>query len=312
MKIVFFGTPTFAAEILEHLIQNKINVVAVITKPDQPQGRSLKPVPSPVKQYLLSKNSNIPIFQPTKASSELEEVITSFSPDFYVVVGYGEILRQNLLKIPKKAPINIHTSLLPTYRGAAPIQRAMMAGEDVMGITVMKMNSKMDAGEILLQNLTNIGLELVFDEVEKKLIELSKESILKVLMNFEFYEKNAKEQDLSKISHAPKIEIEDCHISYEGKAQHVQRKIMAFSAKPGAFLTAKIGNITKRIKILEAVHSSKNFKKGFFTFEDGEMILGCSDGGLKILKLQPEGKNSMSYKDFFNGHKTAFPIEIVE
>jgi methionyl-tRNA formyltransferase len=311
MKIVFFGTPHFAVGILDELLSSGFSVVAVVTKPDQPQGRSLKLKPSPVKQYLLERVVNIPILQPEKAAdSHFIEMIREFLPDFFVVVGYGEILKQALLDVPKFAPINIHTSLLPSYRGAAPIQRAMMAGEKVMGITVMKMNAKMDAGEILLQSSTEVNMNDPFEVVEAKLIELSKESIKKVLSDFSNYSMHAKTQDLSLVSHAPKIEIEDCLIDCSKNYLAVQRQIMALSPKPSAFLLAEVQGEEKRIKILEAVVSENKVDCHTIQLIDQKMFLGCEGGSVQIIRLQPEGKNSMSAKDFINGHKLFFPIKI--
>lgn len=309
MKVVFFGTPFFARQVLEHILNENIEIVAIVTKPDQPQGRSLKMTPSPVKLYCMEHNLNIPLYQPDKASTpEFINLISEFRPDFFVVVGYGEILRQQLLDIPKIAPINIHTSLLPAYRGAAPIQRAMMAGESVMGITIMKMDAKMDSGDLLLQKTTDVDYSDTFEVVQEKLISLSRGAIVDVLKNFEHYQSNSTKQDLNKVTHAPKIEVDDCKIEPYDSAFLAQRKIMALSPKPAAWVYGYLGQNQKRFKIIEAVPSSKKFSGQNFILEDQKIYLSMPDGAIEIIKIQAEGKNICSAKEFLNGHKIFFPI----
>lgn len=313
MKVVFFGTPHFAVEILDALLKASIQVVAVVTRPDQPQGRSLKLKPSPVKQYLADHNLTIDLFQPEKASApDFISVLKEKHPDFFVVVGYGEILKQSLLDVPKFCPINIHTSLLPSYRGAAPIQRAMMAAEKVMGITVMKMNAKMDAGEILLQKSCDIPILDTFLTVENKLIKLSKEAILEVLRDYSHYNAHAKVQNLSLVSHAPKIEQDDCLINLSNNSLKIQRQIMALSPKPGAFMEVEIAGQKKRIKILSAeISTVKGARFSLFT-QDGKLFFECNEGSIQVVELQLEGKSATSAKDFLNGHKVHFPIKILK
>lgn len=311
MRCVFFGTPHFAVEILKDLWAHSVNIVAVVTKPDQPQGRSLKLHPSPVKHFLIENRIETTLFQPEKASDlTFIEQIKALKPDVFVVVGYGEILKKELLEIPSKAPINIHTSLLPAYRGAAPIQRAMMAKEKVMGITIMRMNPQMDAGQILLQKQFDVIFSEIFDQVEQKMIQLAQEGIKEVLSNLDYYQAHSKEQDIKKISKAPKIEVEDCLIDSTQTALTIQRQVMALSLKPGAFIECEFGGQIKRIKILRAELSSKNVLYSTIQSVDKELIMGCKDSSLQILSLQLEGKGVMQAKDFLNGYQNFLPIQI--
>ena len=312
MRIVFFGTPHFAEAVLKDLLEHAFNIVAVVTRPDQPQGRSLRLQPSVVKSYMIANRNEIPVYTPEKASSqEFINTLKNFSPDFFVVVGYGEILKQDLLDVPKKASINIHTSLLPAYRGAAPIQRAMMAGEKSIGITIMKMNAKMDAGAMLLQKSIIVQMNEVFSQVENKMIELAKEGIKQVLKNFEQYDENKIEQNLALVSPAPKILPEDCLIDPKEPAFNIQRKIMALSPKPGAFLNVKFQGETKRLKILDAETVQKRFtEKNFIIFDDGKIYLSLENDSLVIKQLQLEGKAAFSSSEFINGYKLHFPIKI--
>jgi methionyl-tRNA formyltransferase len=312
MKIVFFGTPHFAVEILDALLKAGLNLVAIVTRPDKPKGRNLQLQPSPVKIYHAENLLPVPLFQPEKASHpDFIDILQNLSPDFFVVVGYGEILKQALLDVPTKAPINIHTSLLPAYRGAAPIQRAMMAGEKVIGITVMKMNALMDAGEILLQKSIAISENDCYPAVEKRMIQIASSGIVEVLADFPTYEKSAKTQDLSKVSHAPKIEQEDCQISWDNPAEKILCQIKALTPRPAAWTTFILNGAPKRVKILDATYLdiASPFKQ--LIHDNTRALIGCGLGSIELLQLQVEGKGVMMAREFLNGYQQFFPISIV-
>ena len=311
MRIVFFGTPHFAVEILDALLKAGLNLVALVTRPDKPKGRNLQLHSSPVKLYHAENRLSMPLFQPEKASHpDFIEILSQLKPDFFVVVGYGEILRQTLLDVPEKAPINIHTSLLPAYRGAAPIQRAMMAGERTIGITIMKMNALMDAGEILLQKSITISENDCYPVVEKRMIQIASTGIVEVLVDFSTYQKSARTQDLSRVSHAPKIEQEDCQISWDQPAEKILCQIKALTPRPSAWTTFFLNGSPKRVKILDAVYLDgfSPFKQ--LTLNEGRLLVGCGLGTLEFLQLQLEGKGVMSARDFLNGYQQFFPISL--
>src|ERR1700733_11440692 len=180
LRIVVFGTPQFAKTILEYLLDKDVEIAAVVTRPDKPRGRSNQPAPSPVKVLALSKQ--LPLFQPAKASDpEFSAFLKTLRADFFVVAAYAEILKQDILEIPRLGCINVHGSILPKLRGAAPVQRAIMAGETESGVTIMKMALQMDAGDILDVRKTSIPLEMNAGELMAALANLGKVALWEIL-----------------------------------------------------------------------------------------------------------------------------------
>lgn len=303
MKIVFFGTSEFAKDQLLFLLENKLNVIAVVTQPDKPMGRQQKILPCPVKKACLENNLTIPILQPKKASSEdIVQFLKSLKPDLFIVVAYGQILKQNLLDVPVLDSINVHTSLLPKYRGAAPIQRAIMEGEKETGITIMKMVKKLDAGDILVQKKISIENEPDFASIEKKLSQISGPSLLEVI---DQYKKNTVRpivQDESLATYAHKITPEDRHLDFNQSASVVHNQIRALSPNPGAYVNMRYKEQIKRLKILRSkvcFVESKPYEN--FSYSLKEWIVGCKDGAIEILMVQLEGKREMDYLSFSKG-----------
>ncbi|MDN3504753.1 MAG: methionyl-tRNA formyltransferase [Rhabdochlamydiaceae bacterium] len=306
MKIVFFGTPQFSANILSYLIANNCEIVAVVTMPDRPKGRSKKPQPSAVKVLMQEKGFDLPLFQPEKASApEFINEISHFHADLFVVVGYGEILSQALLDVPKLASVNIHTSLLPKYRGAAPIQRAIMAGEKVMGITVMKMNAQMDAGEMIAQASSDIPDDWLFSDIENELNLLAKNQIVQTIADFEEGVVEYQEQDLSKVTSAPKIQTEDCFLDFKGRAIDLHNQVRALSPRPAAFGEIEVDGKRLRMKIFKSgvCQDDSNLPPGeVVELTKERLLVACGEGGLEIFELQLEGKGKVDVKQFFAGY----------
>lgn len=306
-RVVFFGTPIFAREILAHLIQEKIDVVAVVTMPDRPKGRSKRLHPSPVKEWLIDSALPIPLLQPEKASSpHFIEELSPFAPDLFVVVGYGEIMSGDLLAVPRVAPINIHTSLLPAYRGAAPIQRAIMAGETRLGITVMEMNKKMDAGAILAQASCEVDEEAIFPEVEEALISLAQDKIIQLVERVEkegVIEGQA--QDLSRVSIAPKIAPEDCLLNFNGDARDLHNQVRALSPKPAAYALVRLDGVEFRMKVYRTSYINGDEADGevgaIRSFSKQGLEVQCARGSLVIKEVQLEGKKRMGIDAFYAG-----------
>ncbi|MBA3603356.1 MAG: methionyl-tRNA formyltransferase, partial [Parachlamydiaceae bacterium] len=172
MKVVFFGTPPFAAKLLKVLLEQGFSIVAIITKPDKPQGRSKEPLFPAVKETALLYAPNIPLFQPEFVSApDFAPTLAQFDADLFVVVAYGEIIKQHLLDMPRLGCINVHASILPKYRGAAPIQRAIIGGEEESGVTIMQMVRKMDAGDMIRVAKVPIGQNMIYGELENELCE---------------------------------------------------------------------------------------------------------------------------------------------
>lgn len=305
MNIVFFGTPYFAKEILKRLIEKNYSIVAVITQPDRPKGRSKKVQPPPVKEYLQQNGFDIPIFQPEKVStSEMEQKLKSFSPDLFLVVGYGEIIKQFILDIPKLTCVNIHTSLLPKYRGAAPIQRAIESGEKEVGITLIEMVKKMDAGGIYAQKAIPISEDEYFAEIENKLIELAFQLVEELLPQLQ--KKTAKkiEQDESKVSFAPKITGQDLKINWHKPAIEILNQIRAYSPTPGAYFSYSTGSEEKRMKVLKAKICHENMRpRELKQLSKTNFAIGASENAIEPILVIPEGKKEMEFSAFVRGQE---------
>lgn len=290
MRTVFFGTPKIAAEMLSHLIVEGVDVVAVVSKPDKPKGRSSKLVPTPVK--CVAEERGIPLFQPEKASApEFADTLKGFDADLFIVVAYGEIIKQHLLDMPKIGCINVHASLLPKYRGAAPIQRCIMAGERESGITIMHMVKKMDAGDIVLQKRVGIGPEMTAGELMEALTELGKEALTETLALAKAGPLPATAQDSEKVTMAPKLELEDGQLVWERSAEELHNQIRGVTPSPGAWCFVTIRGEKKRLKILKARVA---------TSQEG-WVIPCGAGSLELLEVQLEGKRRMEAGEFLRG-----------
>ena len=306
MKVIFFGTPNISAQILTYLLQKGINIVAVVSKPDRPKGRSLLLMPTPVKTAILSFDPSIPIYQPELVSApEFSETLQSHQADLFVVVAYGEIIKQHLLDMPRLGCINLHVSLLPKYRGAAPIQRCIIEGETESGVTVMHMVKKMDAGDIIETVATPIGSEMTFGELEQTLCEIGKEVLLKVIHDFEAGTIKRIPQDPTHVTLAPKIELEDCEIQWEQPAEKIHNLIRGVNPYPGAWCYVLVKGEKKRLKINRSViHplSNKEIIPGTLISTHKENIkISTGSDALELLEVQLEGKKTMSSKDLLQG-----------
>lgn len=303
MKVIFFGTPGFAASVLDYLCQNGVEVVAVVSKPDKAKGRSTKLVATPVK--VVAERLSIPLFQPEKASAdEFIECMKGYDADLFVVVAYGEIMKQALLDVPRLASINAHASLLPKYRGAAPIQRAVINDEEETGITIMHMAKKMDAGDIIKMSALKIGSEDTFGEVEKGLCELSCHLLLEVIHDFEKGIEERTVQDESLVTFAPKIELEDCEINWNASAQEIHNLVRGVNPYPGAWSFVNLRGETKRLKIVKTriVDEELNLKTGEIMVDRKRgVFIGCGQGVLSLELLQLEGKRVMTAIEFASG-----------
>ena len=303
MKIVFWGTSEFSARILSDLLAKSYDIVAVVTRLDMPQGRSLHLAPPPVKKFLLDSSSAIPIYQPQKASTpEFARILSAYDADLFLVVAYGEILRQNILDIPHKGCINIHTSLLPKYRGAAPIQRCLMDGCLESGITIIEMVRQMDAGDILAQSVVPVSPSMNFGQLEEALLQECFTLVPKVIDDFDEYYKNKFMQDLNLVSFAAKILPSDMEISWTDSAQRNHDKIRALSPYPGAYCRVMIGGEVKRLKIKSSLLClNRNGDPGVVLSQNKELVVACSEGALSLGDVQLEGKKIMAAADFLKG-----------
>ncbi len=301
MKIVFFGTSPFAAQILSDLIHKKTHVVAVVTRPDRARGRSKKLMLSAVKEKSLEIAPSIPVFNPESSSSpEFEKELASLKADLFVVVAYGEIIKQNLLDLPKKGCINIHASLLPKFRGAAPIQRAIMEGKRQTGITIIDMVLQMDAGDILAKEPVAITPYMNFEELDQELNIVACNMLIAILDKFKNNTVQKESQNPKEVTFAKKITPKDCLIDWNRSAVDLHNQIRALSPNPGAYTLLNSG---KRLKIFKTlVDESKSGQSGeVVSYSQDGIIIACGVFALQLLELQLEGKIRMPADQFTRG-----------
>lgn len=305
MRVVYFGTPHFAAEVLRYLLRHNIEIAAIVTKPDRPQGRSAAPVSTPVKCVAEAQTPPIPVYQPEIISaSEWTPILESFQADLFVVVAYGEIIKQHLLDMPRIACINLHASLLPAYRGAAPIQRCIINGEKETGVTIMHMAKKMDAGDIISVEKVPIGPDMTYGELEEELCRVGSSLLLQTICNFEKGEVTRIVQDHSFATFAPKIEIEDCQINWHLASKAVHNLVRGVNPHPGAWCPVMVKGQKKRLRVITTNIVSLNSKEipgQIIPSAKNELHVGCGEGIISLVQIQLEGKKAMSCKEFLCG-----------
>ncbi|MBQ4347925.1 MAG: methionyl-tRNA formyltransferase [Firmicutes bacterium] len=302
MKIIFMGTPEFAAVILEKLISSEHEVAAVVTQPDKPTGRKKKLTPPPVK--VLAETHKIPVHQPEKIrNEEFYETLRGYGADIMIVAAYGKILPPEILYMTKFKSINVHGSLLPHLRGAAPIQRAIMNGDKITGVTTMLMSEGLDTGDMLLKAETAIEENEDFGSLYARLADMGAKLLLETLERLP--EIVPEPQDDSLSSYAPMLSREDELINWNESAQNILNRIRALSPAPGAFCRYK----DKTLKIFSAEINAdlpKEAECGSVVSVDKKgFSVMCADMPLKIKTLQPQGGKLMDAGAFLRGHSLA-------
>ncbi len=300
-RIVFFGTPAFAIPSLESLIGGGDQILAVVTQPDREKGRGQKKNPSPVKE--LAIRHGIQVHQPEKVrDDQFIETIKRLEPDLFVVVAFGQILPKALLDLPRVGAINVHASLLPQFRGAAPIVWALLKGEQKTGITTMLMDEGMDTGAILLQVEVPIEKGDTGETLQKKLSVLGGELLMKTLTGMKAGAIVPRPQDHSKATYAPPLKKEDGKIDWKHSAEEIERQIRAFNPWPGAFTRYEKGFL--KVFRAEVREEPPKGEPGLVTWTGSDFIeVATGDGSLLLREVQPEGKRRMSVRDFLAGHK---------
>lgn len=315
MKVVFFGTPQFAADVLDYLCDHKVEIAAIITKPDKPKGRSGTLQPTPVKALAHMRLPTVPVFQPELVSSpDFANVLPSFEADLFVVVAYGEIIKQHLLDLPKLGCINLHTSLLPKYRGAAPIQRCLMEGDSESGVSIIHMAKKMDAGDIIRVSTTSIDKDMTFGELESQLCVIGSKVLLEVIRDFEHGTVQGTPQDHSKATFAPKIELEDCEIDWHLSAQEIHNLVRGVNPYPGAWCQVNVRGKPLRLKVNRTeLKADLQAKPGeIISYGQTGLIISSTAGAVRLLEVQLEGKKAMTAEEMMRGiPQTEFSIEKV-
>ena len=302
MRILFMGTPDFARSILEKLHKDGENIVAVVTQPDKPQGRKMILTPPPVKQYAM--DNGLPVYQPvTLKDGAFADTLSEIDPDLIIVAAYGKILPAYILDYPKYGCINAHASLLPRWRGAAPIQRAIMAGDRLSGVTAMYMAQGLDTGDMILTVRVPITDEDDFGTLHDKLAVAGGEAMTETIAKLRDGTVTREVQNDADATYAAKIENPDCVIDFTKSVTDVYNQVRGLSPVPLALTWMPDG---KRLKIVAAQKEIRSVTAAPGTvvaIEGGTLDIACADGILHVTHLQPEGKGRMAAADFLRGRK---------
>ena len=299
MKLVFFGTPDFAVPTLDALHDSSHEILGVVTSPDKKSGRGLKVTSAAIKKS--AEKYSLPIYQPESTGSEqLHSILKQINPDIYVVVAY-KILPESILNIPPRGAVNLHASLLPKYRGAAPVNHAILNGETETGLTTFLIQKKVDTGDLLLQQSLPIDNSVTAGEALSKLSFLGADLVIKTLDALAQNKIKPIKQDGDKATFAPKISVQDCKINWSNPALMIHNQIRAFSPKPGAFTFYK----NKRVKlfgskVLQNLHNAR-LLPGEIEHTNSFLKIGTGTEPIQITNIQIEGKKKLPVDQFILG-----------
>lgn len=302
MKLVYCGTPQFAVPPLERLAAAGFELQLVVTQPDRPQGRGMELTAPPVKQCAL--RLGLPVLQPEKIrkNEEFQARLRELRPDAIIVVGYGRIIPPWMLELPPYGNINVHASLLPKYRGAAPIQWALARGEKATGVTTMLLNEGLDTGDILLQRELPVTEEDTAVTLAPRLAEIGAELLVETLRGLEQNKITPAPQDGSQATLAPILTKEDGLVDFNRTAREISNRLRGFQPWPGAYTQFR----GKNLKLIGVKPAGMREGKalGALSVENEILYAACGGGtALEITALQPEGKKAMSAREFINGYR---------
>lgn len=302
MRVMFMGTPEISATCLKALIESDNEIVAVVTGKDKPRGRGNVMTPTAVKALALE--NSLPVYTPdTLKNEEFAELLGEIDPELIAVVAYGKILPKSVLDYPKYGCVNVHVSLLPKYRGAAPMQRAIIEGEKETGVTIMYMAEGVDTGDIIAAEAFPIGAEDDFEAIHDRSADVGARLLVKTIKDIADGVATRTPQDDSLATHAAKIEKEDCKIDFSRSARAIDCAIRGVTPIPGAFAYLK----GKMLKIFKATPTEGKGRPGEVIAVDpkgsGSFTVACTEGALLVKGVIPEGKGKMSAGDFVRGRK---------
>ena len=305
LRVIFAGTPKFSASHLEAVIKSSHKIIAVYTQPDRPSGRGKKVVSSPIKS--LANRENLPLCQPVSLRGQEERnKIFELKPDVIVVVAYGLILPKEILEIPQYGCVNVHASLLPKWRGAAPIERAILAGDSTSGVTIMAMDEGLDTGNMLLKAEVEIGGRHTREDLEQNLAMLGRQALIKVLDNLESYLSSSQEQDDSESSYASKLSKEEALIDWDQEASQIDRQIRAGIGRLPAYTLFK-GDRVRLLSAEVAISTGRPRNIGEILELDKESFtVACGQGDLIVSSIQLPGKKAVTIKELNNAKPNLF------
>jgi methionyl-tRNA formyltransferase len=301
MRLVFIATGDIALPSLRHLLEHGPRPLALVTQPDKPVGRRQELTPPAVKT--LAIEAGVPVLQPFKIGDAAAE-LAALNPDVLVVMAYGQILRDNILTLPRKAIINLHASLLPKYRGAACIQAAIDAGDSESGITSMHVVRELDAGDIIDMKSIPIAPDETGGSLHDRLADLAVEVMAGTLEKIAAGTATRTPQDQSQVSYVPKLDRDDGRIDWNLPASAIERRIRAYDPWPGTFTIAIEGGKEKRLKIFPPSRvTGTGMPPGVIAPENDRLLIGCGEGSLELESVQPEGGRRMSAEEYLRGRK---------
>jgi methionyl-tRNA formyltransferase len=300
MRLAFFGTPAFAVPSLRALIEEAFDVAAVVTQPDRPQGRSRSQlVPPPVK--LVAQEEGLTVFQPDRPVGAFADQIRALELDIGIVVAYGHVLKPELLAIPRLGMLNVHASLLPRLRGAAPIAWSILNGDETTGVSIMQMEAGLDTGPVLHQIETEVAADETGGELTERLAELGAAALVEVLMLMEAGEVHAVPQDHSQATYAPKVSRTDARLDWSRDAATLARAVRAFDPEPGAW--ALLGE--QEVKLFGGRAINQGGDPGIILSASDALIIAAGVGGLAVTEVQPAGKRRMPVGEWVRGRAVA-------
>ena len=301
MRVLFYGTPEFAVPTLRALLGEGFDVVGVVTRPDRPTGRHRSTAtPSPVKVAALAED--LPVHQPERPSTpEFLDTVRALAPDCGVVIAYGHILPEPLLGIPRLGHVNVHASLLPHLRGAAPIERAILEGWTETGISVMQMDAGMDTGPVLRQVATPILPDETGGELRARLSEVGALALVEALTLLDEGGLVAQPQDHAHASYAPKLRQEEERIHWTKRAEDVARQVRAFDPRPGAWCECR----AQALKLFGARVTDRRGRPGEVLAAADALVVACGEGAIEVSDVQPAGRARMGARAFANGRQVA-------
>jgi methionyl-tRNA formyltransferase len=300
MRLAFFGTPEFAVPSLRALLEEGFEVAAVVTQPDRPQGRSRSQlVPPPVKQVALEEG--LTVLQPDRPVGPFADELRSLDLDMGIVVAYGHVLKPEILAIPRLGMLNVHASLLPRLRGAAPIAWSILNGDETTGVSIMQMEAGLDTGPVLHQIETEVAPDETGGELTERLAELGAAALVEVLMLIDGGEANAVPQDSSMVSYAPKVNRSHARLDWSCDAATLARTVRAFDPEPGAW--AMLGD--QEVKLFGGRVTNQSGEPGTILQTGDTLIVAAGVGGLAVTEVQPAGKRRMPAGEWARGRGVA-------